>query len=197
MGAAARNVFQVNQGVDLWFKRVEVMVVGQYRAFIWEIFKRIVRETPQFSGKAVANWNLGIGAPDYDFNDSYGDDPVMSRMSSGPNAIVHWYKETAPHQKGDQKWIRAALNRNRPKLDSIHRRTKVFINNAVQGDDDGGATASNLYLQELQDGSYWVKKLREVNRTYETAQESVIIVASEFAGKGHLIRTGGFDMDGN
>lgn len=194
MGAAARNVFQVNQGVDLWFRRVEDMVVAQYRKFIWEIFKRIVRETPQYSGKAVANWNLGVGAPDYDFNDSYGDEPVMSYLTKGTH---RWYSGLeAPHQKGDQKWIRVALNRNRPKLMQIERRTKVFINNGVEGDNDGGATASNLYLQELQDGSYWAKKLREVNKPYEIAQESVIIVVGQMAGKGRLIKAGGFDMEG-
>ena len=75
-------------------------------------------------------------------------------------------------------------------MKKITARSKVFISNGVKGDgDDVGA---ELYMQALQDEHYWAYKLREVNKPYEVAQESVIIVAMKFGKKGMFApRVGG------
>lgn len=182
MSTYARNVFQVNQGVDLWLKRMEPMFVEQYRKIVWMIFMRILRHTPQYSGKAVANWNIGLGSPDYSFNESLGD----SSDARIPSHVV-----------GDPKWINRAKARNWPKIAQIQRRTKVYINNAVEGDTDNERTLTPLYLQELQNPAYWITKLRLANQPYETAHESIIVVVDQRARiYGEEMQAGGFDMDG-
>lgn len=189
MGRYDRNVFQVNMGVDLWLKRLEPMFVEQYRKIVWMIFMRILRHTPQYSGKAVANWNIGLGAPDYSFDDSLGDERVPSGVKGS------WSMPS--HVVGDTKWINRAKGRNWPKIAQIQRRTKVYINNAVEGDTDNERTLTPLYLQELQNPAYWVTKLRLANQPYETAHESIIVVVDQRARiYGEELGSGGFDMDG-
>lgn len=163
-----RNLSQVNQGINHWLKRVEDTAVAGYRSIVWEVFTRILQHTPQFSGKAVANWNIGIGKPDYSFDNSYGSDVLR---------IVGDRSWVEPHKKGDREWIDAAEARNLPKVHQITMGTKVFINNSVRGDTDKGRS-SELYLESLQDPAYWTEKLRGANQPYEIAQQSVVIAMS-------------------
>lgn len=165
------NLARFNIGVDLAFKQVAALGTQAYRDFIWQVFLRILRETPQWSGKAVANWNISIGAPNFDFIDNLGD-PVDNFGVA--------------HEKGDERWMRIARTRNKPIMQSIRYRDKVFISNGVTGDDDGGKSA-NTYLESLQDPGYWASKLRAVNQPYETAQESVIVIGTKFGSKGFAL----------
>lgn len=173
------------QGVDLWFKQGRGILVANYRDLIWEAFLQILRSTPQWSGKAVANWNISIGSPNFNWDDTAGDE-----------AMAHMGKALA-HERGDEKWMRVARDRARrvvgPKGVNIKYGDKVFISNGVEGDDDGGVGSVN-YLQDLQDPFYWHHKLREVNKPYETAQETILIVSTRFGSKGYA-RTGGNSLD--
>jgi len=182
-------------GVDLWVKRVNEVLVAGYRDIVWKIFLRILHETPQYTGKAVANWNIGVGVPDYNFDPSFGDAP---ELVDDPTPGTPWDHPMGrsflvpAHDKGDRKWIEKAKARNRPKLPLIKRDTRVYFNNAVRGDNDKGATTSTLYMEELQDPAYWAIKLRAVNRPYETAQESMIVVFElESRLRGSAFRPGG------
>lgn len=181
-----RNPEVFNLGVDIQLKRVESTLVAVYREIVWDIFVRILNQTPQFTGRAVANWNIGVGAPDYDYDDTLGD--TVQPISFGSPGRV------AANERGDRKWIERAKVRNRPKMPLIQRSTKVFINNGIVGDDDDGRS-SEMYLESLQDPGYWAVKLRYTNKPYETAQESVIHVA-ERAGRlrGEFIKAGGNNM---
>lgn len=173
-----RNWFNVDRGVDLWMRQARELPTQQFRVFVWTVFLRILRETPQFSGKAVANWNLSIGAPNFDWNDDYGDE-------------LEWDQDA--RARGDQRWIRVARDRARPIKDRIRSRDKVFISNGVRGDTDNGKSVE-AYLESLQDPGYAARKLRVVNQPYENAQESVVVVATQFLSKGiALPRVGGED----
>lgn len=160
------SVFRVNEGISLHMKKVEEAPIAKFREFVWVVFCEILEQTPQWSGKAVANWNIGVGAPDYSWNDDLGD------------SVDLW--GTNVHQKGDDPWIMAAMVRNWPKVQEIKRREKVFITNSVWGDDDAGRASSNYYLEALQDPSYWQQKLRAVNRPYEIATETMIRVLRDY-----------------
>lgn len=170
------NRAQVDAGIDLWVKRINAMAVQEYRDLVWAIFSRILNQTPQFSGKAVANWNIGVGAPDYSFDDNFGDE-ISAYMGDGRRDFAHSKGSSA-----GRKWIDAAKARNRPKMALIQRNTKVYINNNVRGDTDNGKS-SEYYLESLQDSTYWARKLRDVNQPYETAQESVMFMVEQ---KGRL-----------
>lgn len=178
-----RNPEVFNNGVDIRIRGVNVAYDQVYRDTVWRVFTRILNQTPQFTGRAVANWNIGVGAPDYDFDPGLGDD---IEMSGAQYPIAHW--------RGDRKWIERAKARNRPKMARITRGMRVYINNGVMGDDDGGKS-SELYMEALQESGYWLDKLRMVNKPYETAQESVIFMAErEGRLRGIGLKAGGNNM---
>lgn len=148
-------------GITMFMKKVEEAPIAQFRDFVWAVFVEILVQTPQWSGKAVANWNIGVGSPDYNWDDNVGD------------KVDLW--ATNARQKGDQEWIEYAKFRNHDKVygpGGIKRREKVYITNSVWGDDDKGG--SMMYLQALQEPGYWQHKLRAVNRPYEVADETLI-----------------------
>jgi hypothetical protein len=191
---AVDNLGVINRGVDLWMKRVEEMVVAEYRVIVWKAFNRILNQTPQFSGYAVANWNIGVDAPDFTEYEYAGKVKVQARPNSAfsENILV-------ARQRGDRAAIQSAQRRNRPKLDLIKRSSRVYITNSARGDTDLGRTSTDYYVEALQDPTYWVKKLREVNRPYETAQESIMYVMERErqGGRVALRRIGGENFDDN
>jgi hypothetical protein len=176
-----KDPFKVNLGIDLFMKKVESAGIDLFRDFVWKVFCEILNQTPQWSGKAVANWNIGVGAPDFSWDDNVGD---------------HIDAFALAHERGDEKWKRYARERNKHKLKEIHRREKVFITNAVWGDTDHGKS-SHLYLESLQDPAYWTKKLRVVNQPYEIATETMIRVIRDYKrGIGiSVTRAGGDSFD--
>jgi hypothetical protein len=169
-----KNMPQVNAGIDLFIKRVGDMHVKYYREVVWAVFIEVLYQTPQFTGRAVANWNIGLGAPDFSSDSGLGDEVAMVSDSTGL---------TDAHQREDQKWIDYAIANNEPKIAQIQRGSKVYITNNVRGDDDNGKS-SELYLESLQDSAYWSVKLREANKPYETAQETIMSMAARI-GQSH------------
>jgi hypothetical protein len=162
-----KNEAQVLDGITLLMKKVEAAPILAFRQLVWQIFYEILQQTPQWSGKAVANWNIGIGAPDYSWDDDVGE------------KVDLW--ATNALQKGDNEWIAYALFRNHDKVwKDLKRREKVFITNSVWGDDDDGRADTNHYLVALQDPAYWQEKLRAVNRPYEVVDETVIRVMRDY-----------------
>ena len=90
--------------------------------------------------------------------------------------------------------MRVARARNRGKLDSINRGTKVYFCNNVVGDTDSGTLpAGNHYMAELQNPAYAARKLREVHQPYIEAQ----VVVHEMMSRGsrkhgtYLFKPGG------
>lgn len=184
MSNNAAHAANFNGGIDTWFKQVDGTLTDGYRKMVWAVFKRILEATPQWSGKAVANWNLSIGEPNMTWDPTLGDE------------IGHY---DIAHSRGDSPWIRVATSRNWPIAQSIKYRDKVFISNGVRGDagiwaDEEFGRASNFsYLEAMQqEGSPWHQSLRDVNKPYETVQESIITVATLYGSRGlTLPRVGG------
>lgn len=175
MSSMVKNAAAVTSGIDLWIGQVRNVSVAQYQDFVWEVFKRILRESPQYSGKAVANWRLGIGAPDETFDDSLGDEEAVEVVEDKSGRFRD--AVTATREKGDEKWARVARDRARKVMLAIRYRDKVFISNNSLGDD------GKLYMAELQDAAYWSQHLRAVNQPYETAKESIVAVALMMANR--------------
>lgn len=165
-----KNIFQVNMGIELFMTRVREAPIDAYRQIVWETFCRILEQTPQWSGKAVANWNLSVGAPDFSYDPDVGDKLDLFDLA---------------RHRGDNEWIEYAKFRNAPKVKEIRRDLKVYICNGVEGDSDNGRS-TELYLDSLQDPKYWAVKLRSVNQPYETAHESIIHIAGEYLAGGFL-----------
>ncbi len=174
-GGLVKNADQVQRGIDFWIARIRYTSTEIYQKIVWDIFLRLTSQTPQYSGRAVANWRIGVGAPDYTFDPDLGDtlpqgDPV--------------------YEKGDSRWVEHARHREKKKLQLIKAGTKVFFTNMADGDDgDGNAM---YYMEALQNPSYWAAHLRAVNQPYETVHET-LIYATERAGR---LRGGEFKLRG-
>ncbi len=176
---ASESLYRFQQGVDVWLKQVKTMSQDQYQKIVWSLFQRILKATPQWSGKAVANWNLSVGSPDMNV---YVDEAEAVDSVTGN-----------PLQKGDTKWMKVARDRNRATLKAIKYTDKVYISNGVTGDDKWGDGHSTFaYMQAFQNPAEWAARLREENKPYETVSESVLIVATNFIKQGlGLSGTGG------
>jgi hypothetical protein len=148
-----------------------------YKEMVWDLFLTVVRETPQWSGKAVANWNISIGSLGAEYDDNLGDDD----FDVVPTGSI--LKVIAPHHKGDTQWERVAWNRNRPIVKSIKLNDQVFIYNWTAGDE------GYSYMEGFQKSEGWPTKLRAVNRPYETVCQSVQIVTRRWATKGFNFNT--------
>jgi len=155
-------------------RRAEETLVAEYRDVAREIFWRILNETPQFTGRATAHWQVGIDAPDLSYqDDSVGK--VVNMLTGRHKKNGQFYKADSALSKGHQDAVMAAWARNEHKFDLIKRRSKVFFSNNVQGDTDGGKSSEN-YITSLQESGYWVEKLRGVNKPYETVAETIMLV---------------------
>lgn len=196
------NLQQFNTGIDLWLKRVRNMTEELYQEMIWDLFKTVVRETPQWSGKAVANWNLSIGSPNMEW-ELYGDANAQERggLTYGLDGKLRHNEAAAPHQKGDRKWATFALNRNRPILKSVKVNDRVFISNGVMGNQAFEDAQDFAYLEAFQTPGKWQDRLRQANLPFQSVQESVMIVTSRWTHRGFNYnttrgdRTGGFTLD--
>lgn len=195
MKVKVKGVKETISKLDAWVDQAEGVAVATYRKAIWEVFLEILEETPQMSGRAVANWRLGVGSPDTYHDDTLGDAPEMTTYKSGQGM----YLKQAYHRKGDRKWIQHAIDENIMKAgvkrkygipsNAIKLGDRVFISNNVQGDNDNGKTSSENYLTELQDPGYWVDKLRAVNQPYVTVAAVLLKFswqAYAMAGSTHL-----------
>ena len=170
----------------LLIRRVEEAFVAEFREIAMEIFWRLLQETPQFSGRAVAHWQVGIDAPDYFRDDSLGT--VFNTLQPRQKKHGGFYKQDTAHKKGDDKWANVAWMRNEHKFALIKRRSKVYFTNNVHGDTDLGES-SEEYLQSLQDSGYWLRKLRvKENQPYETAATTIMLVQREHIIKSRLGR---------
>lgn len=155
--------------LDVAIKRFESTRVAVYQEAVGKVFRRILRQTPQFTGAAVAHWTIGLDAPSTFSDPSLGQKGIRAaRSASG---------EQRPQQRGSPYWISVAWKRESPKLKRIRKDTRVFITNGVIGD------SGEMYLEMLQDPSYAAQKLRDVNKPLETVYDSVAYVMGQYWGK--------------
>lgn len=165
----------INQ-LNVAIARMEDTTVKVYRDIVGQIFRRILLQTPQFNGVAVVHWTIGINGPS-----SFQFDPTLGRQDEKRYASLSG--SLKPLERGNRYWINVAWNREKPKIDALQRRDKVYITNVAQGDTDNGQSSA-LYMESLQNPAYWAKKLRDVNRPYEITYDSVAHVMGRWWAKG-------------
>lgn len=177
-------------------RRARETLVAEYRDIVKEIFWRILHQTPQFSGRAVAHWQVGIDVPDLSYHNQ-GIGKVVNPVTGRHKKDGAFYKQDAALRKGDEKYIQVAWQRNLPKFELIKRNSKVFFTNAVRGDTDNGESSA-FYLQDLQEEDYWMAKLRPgINTPYQTAAETVMMYQLELAVVPGKFKRGSFTFRGS
>ena len=170
-----RRTRKIESTLDAWVDKAKGRSLTQFRAGVWALFNELLMQTPQGSGRAVANWKIGLDAPDTSVETDVGDPHEVIGTNSG-GAYVRW----GHRKKGDPYWIDYAKRKNRYLVQPgskggtsrIQAHTRVFFSNNVVGDNDEGE--DEHYLASLQDPGYWAEKLRKENRPYETVAETLI-----------------------
>lgn len=181
MATSKQNLFKAHQAIDALGVKAEGIILKHYRAAIWAVFTQLVLTTPQFSGRAAANWNIGIDAPDFSVDYDMGEQQVVVPAKSGGHKITSF----TPRHMGDMKWAEESLERNKYRLQHIKSTTRVFITNAVQGDvDTKNGRTSPYYLADLQDPGYWAQRLRLENMPYETVTQ--VLMSESWRQNMHL-----------
>ena len=159
------NLPQLKAQTEAIIIKAQAIHLDHFRSAVWALFRTILRSTPQWSGKAVANWNIGIDAPDFTVDEQAGEGGGVKTFSKGSNF--------SPRAAGDNKWIEFAELMNKSKIRKILSKSTVYVSNGVTGDSDGG-NSSTAYLASLQDPAYWSQKLRLVNMPYQTVGEVIL-----------------------
>lgn len=189
-----KNLSSLERGIDVMMRRVEESYVAEYRQFVWAIFVRLLYETPQYSGTAVASWNIvlsdsvgpGAGPTGYKSDTLPGRSRLealsLYRSTDTDKSVTELTVSPNAREKGDLRAIDYARRRNAKKIPLIKRRTRVFFVNTARGDNnakidkDKNLPEQFFYLQALQEPGYWVAKLREVNKPYETIDETMTLM---------------------
>lgn len=107
----------------------------EYCGFAIGVFHRILRETPQWTGNAVANWNVSKTNFDYSVNYTYREAGVAVAergMTTGPKSRRRNRLGTPVAIKGDPRAIAFAANRARSTLQSITVEDHVYLANAAE-----------------------------------------------------------------
>lgn len=170
-----RKTRRIESTLDAWVDKAQERSLTQFRAGVWALFNELLMQTPQGSGRAVANWKIGLDAPDTSVETDVGDPHEVIGTKSG-GTYVRW----GHRKKGDPYWIDYAQSKNRYLVQPgskggtsrIQAHTRVFFSNNVVGDNDEGE--DEHYLASLQDPGYWAQRLRDVNQPYETVAETLI-----------------------
>lgn len=189
-----KNLSSLERGIDVMMRRAEESYVAEYRQFVWAVFVRLLYETPQYSGEAVASWNIvlsdsvgpGAGPTGYKSDVLPGRSSLealsLYRNEDTGKTVTELTLSPNAREKGDLRAIDYARRRNAKKIPLIKRRTRVFFVNTARGDNnakidkDKGLPEQFFYLQALQEPGYWVAKLREVNKPYETIDETMTLM---------------------
>lgn len=175
-------------GIDLWMRQTRQLTVDVFRALVKDAFYRLLRNTPQWSGTAVANWKVSIGTPDLSFDPGLGERITFTDVVIGDQSYGIRYEGV--QQKGSERWMRYARSQARPIIDSIHYRDRVYITNGTMGDVDIWSLGEHEhegernfpYLAAMhQQGNYWYQNLRSVNKPFETVEESIMLTNAKFA----------------
>jgi hypothetical protein len=198
MAKLVKNLFNFNQAIDAIGRKVEGVELGHYRKAVWAVFQELVLTTPQFSGRAAANWNLGVDSPDMSFDASLGEQGEIKDTKDGTGSYI----SLSARRVGDLKWAEVAFDRNKYKLRQIKSTSRVFITNATQGDTTayvaggGGASSENsgpYYLSELQNPTSWLKNLRDANKPYETVSQVLLMESWRLRLNENIMERGFFE----
>jgi len=116
-----------------------------YRGFVTATFHRVLTETPQWSGNAVANWNVSLNSPDWTVNYTLKEAAAPDR--SARRLLQHkWDTPYGPAvSKGDPRGIMMSVRRAKDKLVSVTIHDRVHICNAAEN------LKHESYIQYLED----------------------------------------------
>jgi hypothetical protein len=127
------------RNVPDFIKKLEAAVLNMereanqvYRGFVTATFHRLLTETPQWSGNAAANWNVGINGSDFSVNYTLKEAAAPDRSARR----LREHKWDSPYgpavSKGDERGIMMSVRRNAMKLSLVDVKHNTHLCNAAQ-----------------------------------------------------------------
>jgi hypothetical protein len=151
------NAKEVSAKLDAAMARIEAYATRVFRGAAVSFFHKVVYETPQWSGNAVASWNFSVGSPDF----------------SQDHSMLTAYRETEEASQGvplyvlhDTPGIFRAIERNRGKDSDVSLDSEVYVTNAAEdfyGDSyiEWLEENPNGYLRPESEGGGMVRKAKD------------------------------------
>lgn len=111
------------------------LVTEVYRGLAINAFHYVAMNTPQWSGNAASNWNIGLGTVDTTVTYELLSSNVAERASmTGRKRNYPRMKFGAPvAQKGDERGVQVATARAASKVPAVTLAVPVYISNAAEG----------------------------------------------------------------
>ncbi len=83
------GIDKFTSGIAAWIKKTEQEVEEVYSGYVSSIYLMLLRETPQWTGNAVSNWNIGVGSPDFSFSTTLLHESTDPRVLFGGTPENH------------------------------------------------------------------------------------------------------------
>jgi len=141
---------------------LEVELEDIYKGFVVVAYNMILDETPQWTGHAAAQWNIGRNHIDVSRSHRY----LKDRLSVSQSARDKTTGDTALKHKGDMEAIDEAKRRQSGAVSQIKLADVIFISNNVEDLLTGGYAQKleenpNSYLREANDPGHMVMRTVE------------------------------------
>ena len=150
----ARVKFELKKIRAVYYKEV----LDVFHGFVTVAYNIVVDETPQWTGHATAQWNIGINHLDVSRSHLYlKENLAVSRSVKGDSS-----KEfVSSKKKGDPEAVAEAKRRQTGIVEQIKLADMIFISNNVEGLLTGSYAAKleanpNSYLRSVNDPGHMV-----------------------------------------
>ncbi len=158
------------KALNVEMARIRSEVTDVYKGFVIAVFHKLAMETPQWSGNAAANWNVGKDSIDYSVN--YTLKLAAAPDRSARMGLLHeWDTPYGPAgTKGDTRAVMMAVARARPTMTSITLENKFYLSNSAKN------LEHESYIQYLEENPNGF--LREVNEPGHMVERTAVSAAA-------------------
>lgn len=155
--ASVDSILAAAQQLEIYGQRLGEVCEEIYRGLCIDMFHSVVMNTPQWTGNAASNWNLGVGHRDttYDVTLKASNQSERASQSKTRNASRTRFGSPVA-EKGDTRAADIAVSRNAGREQAITLTSTVFITNYSK------SLSGETYIKKLEDNAN--DFLRPVNR---------------------------------
>jgi hypothetical protein len=121
------NAADFNAGIDKWLVQVDTLAVGVLRGLSVKLFEAVLRNSPQYSGNAVANWKYSVNNKDVSY-DNFFKELFKDKEEAAWPMEVEPYSKTNPNDAAEAYAISNAVGRE---LQVQNISDVIYISNSV------------------------------------------------------------------
>lgn len=152
-GPGTESLINAAHTVANFAENIAQLAEDMYRGICVDVFHYVVRNTPQWSGNAAANWNMGVGHRDTTYDTTLKVEQFAQAAADGAK---HGAFGKPSFEKGDAPAMLTAVGRNSGRPEQIQLGMPVYITNYARN------LAGETYISRLEENPN--DFLRPVNR---------------------------------